>query len=234
MRFTATSAEDPRPVAGLLLLSSDETLEQDARAALPARDMIVHTSRVVTAETVSTESLGAMARTLTDGARNLPSAPTYGVIGYGCTSATAVMGSDKVTELVRAGRACAHVTTPLDALIAYAQSHGLKQWAVLSPYVPEVSQTLLDALNARGLDTPVFGSFDEPSEAAVARISAGSVQEAGAALMAGADVDALFLSCTNLPTQGLLGPMSEAIGKPVVSSNSVLLWHMGQLLAAGS
>ncbi len=38
------------------------------------------------------------------------------------------------------------------------------------------------------------------------------------------DADALFLSCTNLPTFGLLGELERRFGMPVLSANQVTMW----------
>jgi maleate isomerase len=81
-------------------------------------------------------------------------------------------------------------------------------------------------LTRAGIETPVFGSFEVPTEATVVRISERSVREAGRSLAAGADIEALFISCTNLRTLGVISPLEDALGIPVLSSNQVLAWHM--------
>jgi hypothetical protein len=43
------------------------------------------------------------------------------------------------------------------------------------------------------------------------------------------DCEAVFLSCTNLRTLGVIDPIEAAFGKPVLSSNVVLAWHLAQL-----
>ena len=41
----------------------------------------------------------------------------------------------------------------------------------------------------------------------------------------GDDVDGLFLSCTALNTAGLIKPLEQRFGKPVLTSNQCLLWQ---------
>jgi maleate isomerase len=232
MRFAARPAPpDPRPVLGLLILSSDETLEQDLRALLPASAAILHSARVENAAEIGRDSLAAMAATIAPAAASLPATPAYACIGYGCTSATAVLGSAAVAGLVRQGRACAHVATPLDAVVAACGTLGLNRLALLSPYVEEVSETLRAALAGQGVATPVFGSFAEPSEPAVARIAPEAVFDAARTLGADPSVDGVFLSCTNLPTLPVIEALEQALGKPVMSSNQALAWAMAR--AAG-
>ena len=44
-------------------------------------------------------------------------------------------------------------------------------------------------------------------------------------------VEAVFLSCTNLPTYRILGAVERRVGVPVLSANQVLMW--GLCRAAG-
>jgi maleate isomerase len=214
---------------GLLVLSSDETFEQDMRLMVPASEAVVHTARVANHAEITSDSLAAMGQTLTPAAASLPATPAYDVIAYGCTSGAAVLGSAAVARLVRAGRQARSVTTPLDALTAACAALGLSRLALLSPYVPEVSDRLRAALAERGVDTPVFGSFHEPDEPAVARIDPNCTFAAGQKLGVDGRAEAVFLSCTNLQTLPVIARLEEALGKPVLSSNQVLAWHVGQL-----
>jgi maleate isomerase len=79
---------------------------------------------------------------------------------------------------------------------------------------------------------PVFGSFGVAEEHLVARIALASVVEAGLRLGASRDVDAVFLSCTNLRTLDAAKIIENKLGKPVVSSNSALAWHLQTLVSA--
>jgi maleate isomerase len=75
-------------------------------------------------------------------------------------------------------------------------------------------------------------SFDEVEEARVARIDPASIRDAALHVGRG-DVDAVFLSCTNLRTLDILDAVEAEIGKPVISSNQALAWHMAHLAGAG-
>jgi maleate isomerase len=77
--------------------------------------------------------------------------------------------------------------------------------------------------------TPVFGSFSEGIEEKVVRIDGLSIINAALDLCKDADVDGLFLSCTNLRTLDVIAPLEVALDIPVLSSNLVLGWHLCQL-----
>ena len=103
---------------------------------------------------------------------------------------------------------------------------GVSKFALLSPYVEEVNAPLRNAFSENGLTMDVFGTFGQAEEAKVARISVQSVIEAATKLGSDPSVEAVFLSCTNLRTLEAIPEIRERIGKPVLSSNQSLAWHM--------
>ena len=40
------------------------------------------------------------------------------------------------------------------------------------------------------------------------------------------DVDAVFVSCTNIRTAGAIEPLEQRLGLPVVTSNQAAAWHV--------
>lgn len=220
------AADGPAPL-GLVVLQSDETIEKDMRVLLGEDAPFV--TRVPSGETVSAETLQAMEQHIPAAAGLLPGAQRFGAIGYGCTSGTAQIGPGRIAELVMDGAATDHVTDPLSALVAACQALGLRKLAFLSPYVAQVSGRLRGALEAKGITTPVFGSFNEAEEAKVVRIDAQSVIRAATDLCEGQQIDGLFLSCTNLRTLGVIDALEARLSIPVLSSNLVLGWHLAQL-----
>jgi len=217
---------------GLIVLQADETIEQDFRRLLPA-DAKLYVSRVPSGLEVTRETLSQMENHIPISAGLFPDAVDFDAIGYGCTSGTSVIGCDRVHVLVRAGARTKSVTEPVSALIAACSELGVRRLAFLSPYLESVSDGLCNLLRESGLEIPVFGSFNVAEEAKVARISTGSVIEAALALVDQVEVDAIFLSCTNLRTLDVIAPIEERIGKPVLSSNLVLSWHMCRLAQIG-
>lgn len=226
--FPFQTSEIAGPRLGLVALQSDETVEGDVRALLPPQAELLIT-RVPSGEEVTSDTLSQMQHNLTYAAALFPKDLTFDVIGYGCTSGTAEIGAARVAEKVRAGAQVLSVTDPLTALVAACRHLGLRRLAILSPYVAQVSARLCQELAAQGIETPRIGSFDVARESVVVRISAASIFEAATALMAQEEVDGLFLSCTNLRTLDVIGPLEQRLGKPVLSSNQVMAWHMMQL-----
>lgn len=183
-------------------------------------------SRVPSDAEVSSDTLAAMEAHLSTAASLFPPGVQFDAIGYGCTSGTAQIGAATVAQRIREGAEAAAITEPLSSLVAACAHLGLKRLALLSPYVAQVSGRLQQALTREGIETLVFGSFDVATEATVVRISKASIEAAAEALMQDAEVDGLFLSCTNLRALDVISVLEERLGKPVLSSNQVLAWHM--------
>ncbi len=218
-----------RAIIGLLVLQTDETLECDTRHDLPAEIADVYVSRVPNAADVTPDTLADMAAVIDASAQLLPRSIAFDVVGYCCTSGTAVIGAAQIAALVRSGCRTNHVTDPVSALIHVCRDHDIRRLALLSPYIESVSARLRETLAEAGIETPVFGSFNEADDAKVARIDPQSTKTAAIELARSAPVDAVFMSCTNLRTRAILDQVKEATGIPAFSSNSVLAAHLGHL-----
>ena len=227
MSFDFTT--DPAvPAMGLIVLQSDETIEQDFRRIFGAGPLI-YVTRVPTATQVTRNTLQQMAETLPAAASLFAEPTEFSVVGYGCTSGTAQIGADNIARLVREGCTTPEVTQPVSGLLAACATLNIKRLGFLSPYVEDVSAHLVNVLEANGVACPVFGSFDEACETVVAHISSQSTYDAAVTLAAKGGIDALFLSCTNLRTLDIIEKLEAETGLPVLSSNQVLAWHMAQL-----
>lgn len=213
------------PQLGLIVLQSDETLERDMRWLLPD-DVELLVSRVESGEELSHDMIAGMEARLTASAALLPRGARIAAVGYGCTSASAQIGSGRVAEMIARGVETSHVTNPAVALIAACRALGLRSIGVVNPYIASISDRLCEMVRAEGIDVAEVASFSEPSEANVVRISTASLRAAAAKVASNPACEAVFLSCTNLRTLEILAPLEAELDMPVLSSNQVLAWHM--------
>ncbi len=223
--------EPGTPAMGLVVLRVDETIELEMRRDIPVDEARLYVTRVASGDDLTPDSIAEMERHLTAAACLLPPAAGFDVIGYACTSGTALIGADRVAALIREGVATRAVTNPLTAAVANLRALGRSRIAVLSPYLPSVSDPLCTAFEAEGVQVVDNLSFGEEVEARVARIDPASIASAARRLAAGSQPDALFLSCTNLRTCTVLPRLEAELGLPVLSSNRCLAWHMRSLVA---
>ncbi|MGG7568486.1 maleate cis-trans isomerase family protein [Rhodovulum sp. DZ06] len=223
-RFPYSLDAAPVPRAfGLVVLQVDETIEPDFRRLMPA-GAALYVSRVPSGAELMPETIAGMEADLPRAAALLPQAPDYDAVGYACTSGTAQLGAGTVEALVRGACRTARVCNPLTAAVAACGALGAARVGVVSPYIPAVAAPLLRAFAGAGIETPQVASFGEEVEANVARIDAASVAAAARSVAQGAE--AVFLSCTNLRTLDLVGPLEAELGVPVFGSNLALAWAM--------
>ena len=214
-----------RTQLGVIVLQADETLEQDFRRLIP-QEVEYMISRVPSGTSVTPGTLRAMAGNLTAAAQLFPAGADLSCVAYACTSGTAAIGPQRISDLVRQGVQTPVVTDPVTALLSACRALDVRRVGLVSPYIASVSDTLRDVLDAAGITVTRLISFDEPNEAAVVRIAGQSLCEAALQVVDKGGCDAVFLSCTNLRTLDIIAGIEAATQLPVLSSNLVLAWHM--------
>ncbi len=213
---------------GLLVLRTDQTIEDEFRFALPERGVALYGARLYSDVEITPPNLLKMAAEIPRTVGLLPDV-AFDVIGFACTSGALVIGEDVVAGRVREILPEVKVTDPVTAARAAFQALGVKRIALLTPYVETINQSLRGALMARGVEIPVMGSFNESDDNRVARITERSLEEAILKVGASGLCDAVFVSCTSLRVARIVEKVEARLGKPVTSSNHALAWHMLRL-----
>ena len=215
---------------GLVVLQSDETLEQDFRRIFTARDVAIYVNRIPAAEELSANSIAAMEAELSRGASLLPRAATFNAVAYGCTSGTTLIGAEAVASMLRRGVETPVVTDPLTAALVALKHLKASNVGLVTPYIESIAAPLRDAFEIAGHNVTSAVTFGEAEEAKVARIGPDAIRTAARAVAK--DAGAIFLSCTNLRTLDVIDDLEAELGIPVLSSNQVLAWHMAQTTGA--
>ena len=210
---------------GLIVLSSDYTMEPEFSRMLALPGVAVYHSRIDNDAQISVASLAAMRARVAASAALLPPPGTLDVVVFGCTSGSMVIGAQAIRELLQGVHAKVLSTTPIEAVVAAFAALRVNKVALLTPYVDVINHQLRDHLQSTGVQVPVMASWNIDDDHAVARLSAQSIAQAVSELGAEADVDAVFVSCTNIPLVAQIAELEQALGKPVLSSNSATAWH---------
>lgn len=218
-----------RAALGLLVLETDQTIEDEFRAIWPREGVALYAARLHNDAQITPQTLKEMEALIAPTTRLLPFMVELSVVAFACTSGSLVIGERRVAELIHGVRPGAQVTDPVTAAIAALRATGVRRVALLTPYVREINLRLRDALIARGLQIPVMGSFNEPDDDIVARITPQSLLDAIAEIGRSPMCDGVFVSCTSLRVARIAERAEALIGKPVTSSNHALAWHMLRL-----
>ena len=216
---------DARATIGLLVLAGDQTIEIEFRRILERAGVALYHSRLFADTQITPETLARMESRLAGAADLILPGVDLDVVAYGCTSGAMVIGEQTVTERIREVRPGVAVTTPMTAAFVAFKALGAERIALLTPYVDEINQSMRRHIEAHGYRVTAMGSFNEPDDSKVARITLDSVHEAALRVGAGDDVDTVFVSCTNLRLLDGAPDLESALGKAVTSSNHALAWH---------
>lgn len=208
---------------GLILLATDHTTERDFARACPHDRVGIYCNRILNENPTTPENLRKMQPRLTEGAALILPDEDVDVIYYGCTSASAVLGNDTVVSTIQAAKSGTPVITPTSAADTALQTLGAKRISILTPYIEETSAAIAEYFAGRGYDVANLECFGIADDREMARISLDTIVEAGCKAQS-ADADALFISCTALPSAQVVKRIEAETGKPVVTSNQAGVW----------
>jgi maleate isomerase len=213
---------------GLLVLRTDQTIEDEFRYLVPATEVGLYGARLHSEVEITPANLRRMETEIAPAVRLLPDV-RLDVVGFACTSGALAIGEGSVAARIHDVHPSAHATDPVTAALAAMRALGSRRCALLTPYLPEINEMLCKQLQARGMSIPVLGSFNEPDDNVVARITPGSLEEASVKIGSSSLCDAVLVSCTSLRVARLINGLEARLGKPVTSSNHALAWHMLRL-----
>ncbi len=224
--FSSDAGIARRARIGLIVLATDYTIEHEWRQIIGGIEGVgLYQSRILNDNQITPETLRAMEPRIAAATDVILPGSALDVVAYGCTSASMAIGEEKVFEKIRSVRPEAKCTTPITAAFAAFRALGAKRIGVLTPYRADVNRIVADYIGARGFEVPVFGSFNEESDATVSRISPGSIKQSVKAIIARAAVDAVFVSCTSVRLAEAARDIEDETGIPITSSNHAMAWH---------
>jgi maleate isomerase len=210
---------------GLLVPSVNIVVEPETNVMLP-EGVTAHAARVSLESSEELAGVSDLVRNAENAILQLVPARVE-VIGFACTTASFYAGVEGERRLRARLEEVGGVpvVTAIGAVVAALAGLGAHRVAMATPYsarVNALAQAFLegngiDVVSSVGLgihDTADIGLVDEETVIRVAKRAAR------------ADADALFLSCTNLPTISLIAALEAETSLPVVSSNQALIWAM--------
>ena len=228
--FVTDEGLGKRARLGLIILQTDQTIEHEFSNLFgPQEDVALYSARLPNAMAVTPKTLRQMAIDLPHTARLLEPQFEFDVVGYACTSGATMIGEARVDELIRNEHPAAKTTNPLSACKAAFAALGLRRIAIVTPYAVDVTTQLQAELANAGFETAAVATFNQMDDFIVARISADSILNAVLKIGGQDDCDGVFVSCTSLRTMQIIFDAESRLGKPVISSNQALAWHMMRL-----
>ncbi|GCB49080.1 decarboxylase [Streptomyces sp. NL15-2K] len=145
------------------------------------------------------------------------------VVAYACTSGSfvgGVAGERAMCGAMTTAGAVPSVTTS-GALLEALEELGVRRVALVTPYTVSVTRALEEYVAEAGVT--VSGCAYMGLTRHIWKVPYRDVADM-ARKAVGGDADALFISCTNLPTFDVIPQLEAELRMPVISANQVTMW----------
>lgn len=150
-------------------------------------------------------------------------APEPLVVTYACASASFVGGlaGERALTASMLAAGAPGATTTSGGLVAALRLLRLRRIAVVTPYIDSVTDRLVSFLGEHGVEVVSsvgLGLLDH-----IWKVGYTEIVQAVAEVDV-PEAEGLFISCTNVPTYDIIGPLERWLAKPVLTANQVTMW----------
>lgn len=210
-----------------LIVPSTNTVNEYEWYRMAPRGISIHTARALLLGKASQNSYDLMADATRKAAEELATAECD-IIAYGCTSGSFMCARDQIVANLERLAGC-RATTTSDSVIAALRALGVSRIAMGTPYVDFVNQGELRFLAEEGFEVVAWHGMGlgetQAERRGINRVPPQSVFRL-ARLIDRPEAEAIFLSCTALPTIEVIAALEAELGKPVVTSNQATFWNV--------
>lgn len=151
------------------------------------------------------------------------------IVAYACTAGSILMPDEELCARIGGMCGCPAITAA-GAIVEALRFLSASRIAIATPYedaLNELERAHFESLGfsvaaIRGLGIPVVA----PALYAICEVASDDLlSHVRRTLDASGPVDAIHISCTDLPTFNVIARIEETFGVPVVSSNQAVLWR---------
>lgn len=213
---------------GLLVPSSNSTIEVEFYRALPP-EITLHVARLFLTR-IEPASIARLVEDLEREAGYLASADVD-VIVLGATAPSFIKGKGYDRELIsrleqNTGKLA---TTTSTALLEALAALRLKRIALATAFQAQVNDIAIRFLADNGVEVVASHGLGKVDNLEVGRLPIETAREAARQVDC-RDADAIVLACTNWRSMAVIAELEAELGKPVLSTSQVSLWHALKLV----
>lgn len=208
---------------GLLVPSSNSTQEPEFVQMLPA-SVSLHVTRLSLSR-IDPESTVNIVGELEKESRKLADA-AVDIVVFAATAPSTRMGKGYDAQLIKrmeeaSGRpATTAATAMLDAFAAL----GVRRVALAAAWSETTNKWVAGFLDSHGIEVVSQVAMGVVSNNEVGRLHPDTAFENGRKADR-KEADAVFLACGNWWTASIVGSLEQALGKPVLTTNNMTVWH---------
>ena len=216
----------PKHTVGLIALDRDVVIEEDLHQLGPAASLV--TTRIRLEKVGNIPSLLRLGEQIPE-ASHLLAAASPALIAFGCTSAVAVLGADRVAREISDSSGGLPSVNPLSAFDRGLRHLGARRLSIITPYATDISSVLADWFDGRGFVVVNNTRVERGRARRYSEISPEHIVEAVLSASTPA-ADATVIACTDLRALHLIDSLEAITGRPVITSNQALAWTIGKAL----
>jgi len=209
--------------AGVLIPSGNSVAEPELRTM-----QVAGTSLLVTRLKLRGSSKPELMRMLDrlEAASELLADAQVGCIVFHCTAVSTFAPdlAHGIRERIEAASGVRAFTTADAILAALAQLKAGKV-ALLTPYIDDVHRREIEFLQANGIRVVGGAHLGIDTNTEMAKLQPDAILEWASRHVA-PEADACLLSCTAIKSAGVIGRLEARCGRPVVTSNQAMMWHL--------
>jgi len=207
---------------GFILMANDQLIEIEMFTVAPP-GVGVHFARVPGSDDVTVDDLLAMEGELTDAAARLLPDSGLDVICLACTSASALIGEDRIKSALSRGAPKARQTTLITGVIKALRTFHAQRIVVGTPYLKDVNALEAQYLKNQGFDVLDIQGMNLLTCTDMRRVAPDFIFNYALSIDRH-DAEAIFISCGGIRSLEIVDGIEQKVGKPVVVSNQAMLW----------
>jgi len=207
---------------GYVLIPNDDLIEEEMfRLAPPG--VGVHFSRIPGVNDITAENLIAMEKGLADATARFVFEDGLDVVCFACTSASALIGEERVLKELSRGAPSAKPTSIISGVIRALRTLKVQRIVVATPYLDEINVLEERYLQQQGFEVLDIQGMNILSGAEMYRVTPEFILEY-ARNLDHPNAEAIFISCGGIRSLEIVDALEQQIGKPVVASNQAMFW----------
>lgn len=209
---------------GFIVLSTDLTLERDLALLRPAKSVDFFVTRTPFYNPITEDSLNKLQQDIPQALSLILPDIDLDAVAFGCTAASAVIGSPRIAELIKSVKPDAQTTNPFAGVLAGLSALGCQSPAMLAPYTKPIADGMKNSFSEQGINISHLTQLDIEDDRDIAKLDPGYLVEQ-IVKTTPSRCDSLFIPCTAMPVLAVIKRMEEALNIPVLAANQAMIWH---------
>jgi maleate isomerase len=211
-----------RAQIGYILIVRDDLIEGDMFHLSPP-GVGIHFTRIHGVDDCTVETLMAMEKELMEAASRFVCEDGLDVVCFACTSASALIGEERVMAELSRGAPNARTTSLITGVIRALRMLSAQRIVVATPYLDEINILEEKYLQEQGFEVLDMQGMNIVSGAEMYTVTPEFILEYARSIDR-SEADAIFISCGGLRSLEIIDALEQEVGKPVVASNQAMFW----------